>query len=340
MAQSITIQSLPSGDSSEETPVDILTLDNGRVTVGREPENGIVVDSDSVSRQHCCIAEAGSQWVFWDLESTNGSWLNGVKIEGGKIKLLRQGDMIQVADFAMQLAGNVEYSATAPTTILIFFDSDFQTEITLDDSQSSFTIGGDSTFESEGFEQPIATITKGELGLELSMLGTTTSMTLNGVVIGGQSALRDRDEINVLGYRIVINDLATFSRGDVTPGVNAGAVNDVPAYNRVHRPAHLMPNDDDGWESEAARRKTNEGRKFVFGSSPDDFDQTSASLPAVGTEEIDSNSSYGRGLSALHSSTISKIDPEKTVAQKVGIAAGALALIGLFLWALTNMLAI
>ncbi|MCB0359207.1 MAG: FHA domain-containing protein, partial [Bdellovibrionales bacterium] len=61
---------------SDEESSTITELSGGSITIGREPENHITVDSTAMSRRHGCIFGAGSQWVYSDVGSTNGSWVN------------------------------------------------------------------------------------------------------------------------------------------------------------------------------------------------------------------------------------------------------------------------
>jgi predicted component of type VI protein secretion system len=63
------------------------------VTVGRLPDNTIVIDNSAVSSHHIRIAREGPQFVVEDLESTNGTFVNGDKITK---RALRHGDTILV----------------------------------------------------------------------------------------------------------------------------------------------------------------------------------------------------------------------------------------------------
>src|SRR4029453_5972094 len=63
------------------------------VTIGRQPDNTIVIDNSAVSSRHVRIAREGPQFVAEDLESTNGTFVNGEKITK---RALRHGDTILV----------------------------------------------------------------------------------------------------------------------------------------------------------------------------------------------------------------------------------------------------
>ena len=50
-----------------------------------------------VSREHCEIRGRNGQFVIVDLESTNGTWVNGTRLRAGRARRLRNGDVIKVA---------------------------------------------------------------------------------------------------------------------------------------------------------------------------------------------------------------------------------------------------
>lgn len=66
-----------------------------RVVVGRGPECEICVESGGVSRQHLLITRAGPEYRCEDCGSTNGVFLNGVRVQSA---VLREGDRIQISD--------------------------------------------------------------------------------------------------------------------------------------------------------------------------------------------------------------------------------------------------
>ena len=57
------------------------SLDKERITLGRKPENDIQVDNLAVSGQHAAIITILSDSFLEDLDSTNGTFVNGKKIE-------------------------------------------------------------------------------------------------------------------------------------------------------------------------------------------------------------------------------------------------------------------
>jgi len=66
-------------------------LDRELTTLGREPDNDIVIDAQWVSRRHCEIRKGGDGFEVADRGSHNGTLVNGVPI---KERLLRGGDRV------------------------------------------------------------------------------------------------------------------------------------------------------------------------------------------------------------------------------------------------------
>jgi pSer/pThr/pTyr-binding forkhead associated (FHA) protein len=52
----------------------------GSITIGRAPDNMIVIDDPSVSNRHATMELTGETYRLKDLESTNGTKVNGVPI--------------------------------------------------------------------------------------------------------------------------------------------------------------------------------------------------------------------------------------------------------------------
>jgi pSer/pThr/pTyr-binding forkhead associated (FHA) protein len=63
------------------------------ITIGREEGNTIQLNDERVSRYHVKIQEDHNRLVITDLESTNGSKVNGEDVQ---LRILRFGDMIQL----------------------------------------------------------------------------------------------------------------------------------------------------------------------------------------------------------------------------------------------------
>jgi pSer/pThr/pTyr-binding forkhead associated (FHA) protein len=63
-------------------------------TIGRSRQCDIVIDDANVSRQHAEVRPRGGSWVLNDLGSTNGSSVNGRRVQEAEV--LRPGDEVEI----------------------------------------------------------------------------------------------------------------------------------------------------------------------------------------------------------------------------------------------------
>ena len=87
--------------------IDLRALDferSERVTIGRTEENDIVLDHPLVSRYHALIEKMGTRFRLKDLNSTNGVFVNGVRIQNES--WLTDGDTITIGASDFILAGS------------------------------------------------------------------------------------------------------------------------------------------------------------------------------------------------------------------------------------------
>lgn len=57
-------------------------LPEGRTTIGRGPANRLIVQHKTISADHCEILVHGPEVIVREHGSSNGSWVDGVKIDG------------------------------------------------------------------------------------------------------------------------------------------------------------------------------------------------------------------------------------------------------------------
>lgn len=72
-----------------------MSLSTPEVRVGRLGENDLVLDDPHISRRHALIRLENSRYVIYDLDSTAGVSVNGVRVGS---HTLRPGDVIRLAD--------------------------------------------------------------------------------------------------------------------------------------------------------------------------------------------------------------------------------------------------
>ncbi|KHK96006.1 hypothetical protein LK09_16710 [Microbacterium mangrovi] len=57
-----------------------LPLGTEPLTIGRSSESGLVIRDDYTSSHHARLVLWGEQWMIQDLDSTNGTWHDGVRV--------------------------------------------------------------------------------------------------------------------------------------------------------------------------------------------------------------------------------------------------------------------
>jgi pSer/pThr/pTyr-binding forkhead associated (FHA) protein len=82
---------LPSGDR--------FTLTETTITIGRHPESNMVLADPNVSRNHAEIRPQGDRYVVVDLGSTNGTRVNGVRVD---TQILEDGDELTFGNTRMR----------------------------------------------------------------------------------------------------------------------------------------------------------------------------------------------------------------------------------------------
>jgi pSer/pThr/pTyr-binding forkhead associated (FHA) protein len=81
------------------------------ITIGRESASTIRIDSLFVSRRHARIEQNADQAILVDLGSSNGTSLNGVRVEGSVT--LSPGDVVTIGDVTLEcLAEDVSHGDT------------------------------------------------------------------------------------------------------------------------------------------------------------------------------------------------------------------------------------
>lgn len=75
-------------------------FENREITIGRSPTNNIFTRDKNVSRVHCQIVMSDTGCILTDLQSTNGTFVNGKRVSECELKA---GDEIRVGTTLLQL---------------------------------------------------------------------------------------------------------------------------------------------------------------------------------------------------------------------------------------------
>jgi phosphoserine phosphatase RsbU/P len=63
-----------------------ISLDHVPFTIGRKPDRDLVITDARVSRDHAEIKADGADFVLVDVGSSSGTFVNGEKVQGHKLK--------------------------------------------------------------------------------------------------------------------------------------------------------------------------------------------------------------------------------------------------------------
>ncbi len=77
-----------------------LVVGSGGATLGRSRECDVVLDDGNISRAHAELRPRGGSWVLTDLGSTNGSSVNGRRIDAPTV--VKPGDEIELGSSKMK----------------------------------------------------------------------------------------------------------------------------------------------------------------------------------------------------------------------------------------------
>ncbi len=87
----------------------VFRLAPGQVTtIGRAPTNRVVIPDDICSRNHCEVFQIGGRWVVRDLDSRNGTLIDGKRLT--KDVTLAEGDELQIGDFYLLFTSDISRS--------------------------------------------------------------------------------------------------------------------------------------------------------------------------------------------------------------------------------------
>jgi len=104
---------------------------DGVATVGRQQGCQIRIGSSQVSRKHCELFEKQGQLFVKDLNSSNGTFVNGQKVQGGQ-QTLEPGNVLLIGGVSFRVE-QVSASAAAGAAVDVAGEADIDFEVVSDD---------------------------------------------------------------------------------------------------------------------------------------------------------------------------------------------------------------
>ena len=182
-------------------PVAEIMLGN-RLTIGRDPENDLVVPFPSISRRHAQIVCQAGQYVLVDLGSSNGTFLAGQRIIPNTPQPLTPGAVIRIGDSLGNSASLNYLDAAAPMAVGDVFNLD---RVQLD-GILKLTIGRDPQsnlhLDTPAVSWHHAVVARSGAGHTIQDLGSTNGTYLNGQRVR-QAPLRPGDSVQIGPYKLV-----------------------------------------------------------------------------------------------------------------------------------------
>jgi Protein of unknown function (DUF3662)/FHA domain len=76
----------------------------GLVRIGRAADNDVAIDNQRVSRYHAQARWVESDWLVYDLDSTNGTFVDGERVFPSQPRPLRTGAVLRLGDHDFQVS--------------------------------------------------------------------------------------------------------------------------------------------------------------------------------------------------------------------------------------------
>lgn len=175
-------------------------ISQGLVRVGRAPDNDIVINHPAVSGHHLSLAITPNNITITDLNSTNGTQLNGQKIPPNAPQPMRVGDVIRIGDLTgnwISLVWEDEAGEAIRTLALGKLDLSATTSMMIGRDPQAYLPLNHPTVS---FRH--AVITKQNNQLVIRDLGSTNGTFVNGKRIS-QVALSSGDVIQIGPFKLV-----------------------------------------------------------------------------------------------------------------------------------------
>jgi hypothetical protein len=105
--------------SSGQSKLRVAVVSKERITVGRRPQNDIALDDLTVSGEHAAIETHGTESVIHDLDSRNGTLVNGLAVSR---RVLCNGDVIDIGIYRLRFVVERPAPAKAEDALVGWID--------------------------------------------------------------------------------------------------------------------------------------------------------------------------------------------------------------------------
>ena len=222
-------------------PLREVPLGQATFTIGRKPDNDVTLPHNYVSGYHGRLERRGSAWHYLDLGSTNGTFVNGQRMQSA---LLRDGDILRIGDtqgnsvsLTFRAAGAM--GAPAPATGAIRMGA------TALGMKTSLVIGRNPQADIP-LQAPIVSWHHARLdhmpqGHVLTDLNSTNGTFVNGQRLVRSHPLQQGDVVQIGPFRLVY-EATGFQQYATTGGVRLDGVQLTREVGRGDRRKRILNN--------------------------------------------------------------------------------------------------
>lgn len=89
-----------------------LQLAHDEYSVGRADSSAIRLTDRNVSRKHAVLKRSGDGWLVVDVDSYNGTYVNGLRVVGEQ--LVSHGDVVQLGDYRLEFTDEAKLAPPSP----------------------------------------------------------------------------------------------------------------------------------------------------------------------------------------------------------------------------------
>ena len=195
----------------KDTQIEEYTLDKEEIHIGRAKENDIAIDNIAVSRKHAQIQKKeGVGYVLRDLNSSNGTFLNGVQIDASDHPL-SEGAVIGIAKFELLVRGLAKAAQVPPKAVA---QGDAQGTMIFDAARRKTSSDLQASPEAKAVRWPVLSAIKGpnrgaefKITKEITMLGKGSQ---HDIPAAGWFVSSPQAKITRRGDRFYISHLGGF----------------------------------------------------------------------------------------------------------------------------------
>jgi pSer/pThr/pTyr-binding forkhead associated (FHA) protein len=179
---------------------------SGPLKIGRAPENGLQLSIDGVSRQHAQVTPDGDGFWIEDLNSANGTFLNGVRVTKERLAHLDVITLGRVADLIVD-ARSVAAPAVGAVSGDVFLElldgAESGTRVAVPAGELTIGRAAPSNFliDSRVVSKLHARLRRTTDRLALDDLDSPNGTFVNGARITTNRVLHDSDTISIAGVR-------------------------------------------------------------------------------------------------------------------------------------------